>query len=237
MVAGDAGWRWVERFESLGFCLLFARGVSEEQLLAAYGCAPGSARVLTWAQLLEDEEFADNVAVDGPPVVRVGRVCEWAFGFEDITPQGGRPEVARRLPPGTESVSILRVANAFSWLRHAVDGVAVTEFEPLSPHDRRGREPDRLVPLMRQVGLNPDGPLYLEGGFDPTTGALDLITVAWGMRLSGDTITGPLLTAYVRPWPDDPQSERVFATQPGLLEPGTFIGAAGSVMPLRPRPR
>lgn len=39
---------------------------------------------------------------------------------------------------------------------YAADGVMVTSFEPALPGQRFGDDPDRLLPQMRQVGLDPE---------------------------------------------------------------------------------
>jgi hypothetical protein len=238
MQASDVDWGRVESYD-LGFCLAFARGVSEEGMLAAYGCEPGAARVLTHEQMLADEAYEDWVDDEFCyPFVRVGRVGEWSFGFEEsgMSVEGSRDEVIQHFPPGTETVSYFRV-NAFSWFRHTVDGATVTDFEPLRPYDRSGSDSDRLVPLMRRVGLNPDGRIGIDlERINPTLAALGLMTEAWGLYIDRDTINGPLLTAWFHARPRTP----VPGAQPPQETPAVVLelgqpGPAGSVAgPLRP---
>jgi hypothetical protein len=127
------------------------------------------------------------------------------------------------LPPGTETVSYFRVGNALSWFRHTVDGATVTDFEPLRPYERSGSDPDRLVPLMRRVGLNPDGRIGIDlERINPTLAALGLMTEAWGLYIDRDTINGPLLTAWfhARPRTPVPGAQPPRETPAVILEPG-----------------
>lgn len=230
----DSQWSWVEQYD-LGFCLLFARCVSLVDVLAAYGCDSSSARLLTWEEMVEDEELGDIWGdPDCAPVVRVGQAGDWAFGFEALGIEGGRPETARQLPAGTETVSLCVAGNAFSWFRYAIGGVAVTEFEPLISNERRGTEPDRLARHMGEVGLNPDRRLDLET-VNPTVAALDLATAVWGLSISEGTVNGPLLSAQTHPWPREAAPTQHVKLPAALLEPGR-PGPAGSVMQVPPRP-
>lgn len=235
MDPAETDWIWVKRYAPLAFCMLFAHAVSTDELLAAYGCDPASARMLTWDEMVEDEDLGDIWEDPGSaPIVRIGRTGDWAFGFEALGLEGARPELAKHLPVGTETVSLGVSGNAFSWFRHAVNGVAITEFEPLAPYQRRGTDPDRLAPQLRRVGLNPVGPIDLDA-VDPTVAALDLATTAWGLHISEAMITGPLLSAQTRPWPREASVPPRVATPAVLLEPGR-PGPAGSVMKMPPRP-
>ncbi|MBV9024901.1 MAG: hypothetical protein JO362_14195, partial [Streptomycetaceae bacterium] len=195
MSVSHADWTWVERRGEFGFCLFFAKGVSEEDMLAAYGCYPDTVRVLSW----EDEDFVDLISDHyGDPVVRVGRIGEWVFGFEEISLEGSRDEVLRAFPAGTETISLFNTVKAFGWFRHAVDGVTVAAFELLVPSCREGSDPDRHRELMRQVGMGPDEDPDLDQ-FDPIAATLDMITAGWGVYVSEEMISGPLRTARIHP--------------------------------------
>ncbi len=192
-------WAWVRKYE--GFCLVFVRGVPETRLLTAVGVDPAAAEPMTSQEMHEEFDFYY-------PVVRVGRVGEWAFGFQDAWIDLGDTDLLCELSAGTEVVSVVHTAT-IDGFDYFADGVSVVGFEPLFPGSRRGSDPDRLLPLMREVGLDPD--LSFEDrearGVDPLLAVLDLVSRAWGIRLDADTVDGPLLTAEIVP-PDTDWLER-----------------------------
>ena len=61
-----------------------------------------------------------------------------------------------RLSQATEVVSIDRNIHASDFFVYAADGALVTWFDLLGPDARAGSDPDRLVDMMREVGLDPD---------------------------------------------------------------------------------
>jgi hypothetical protein len=76
--------------------------------------------------------------------------------------------------------------------------------------DRAGREPDRFLPGMRELGLRVDRPApHQRPGArrnleeerrrprrDPVVAALAMLTLALGIQLPGEAAHGPLLTAW-----------------------------------------
>ena len=95
------------------------------------------------------------------------------------------------LSAGTEAVLVTR-AEALSYFRYYVDGAEITAFEPLFAWDRDGIDPDRFLPYMRQAGMRLDDDDAIK---DPVIAVLEMVTLALGIRLSGDVALGPLLTA------------------------------------------
>jgi hypothetical protein len=61
-----------------------------------------------------------------------------------------------RLSQATEVVSINRNIHATDYFIYAADGELITWFDLLGPDARAGSDPDRLVDMMREVGLDPD---------------------------------------------------------------------------------
>jgi hypothetical protein len=61
-----------------------------------------------------------------------------------------------RLSQATEVVSINRNIHASDFFVYAADGALATWFDLLGPDARAGSDPDRLVAMTREVGLDPD---------------------------------------------------------------------------------
>jgi hypothetical protein len=78
VVMADEGLLWLdERFaETLNFCLMFVRGISERAVLTAVGADPDEAVPMTRHQA---EEADASLAHRYGPFVRVGRSGEWLF--------------------------------------------------------------------------------------------------------------------------------------------------------------
>ncbi|RAQ93923.1 hypothetical protein A4R35_00160 [Thermogemmatispora tikiterensis] len=98
------------------------------------------------------------------------------------------------------------------WLYY-VDGELVTAFGLQRAHERWGREPDRFLMAMQQVGLPVDSSfLPQEPGEHPTSegsnaaasrlrrAALALLDQALGLRLPRVVMAGPLLTIPLSTW-------------------------------------
>ncbi|MGH3170828.1 MAG: hypothetical protein ACRDN0_33775, partial [Trebonia sp.] len=82
------GLEWLTTGEWPG-CLLFARGVSEDQVLRGFGADPDEALVRG-----PDEPVPAAGGTTDAPVIRVARIGEWVVAIEDgDPPQGIRPEV------------------------------------------------------------------------------------------------------------------------------------------------
>lgn len=198
--AGDGEWQWtVQRYGPLNLlgCLTFVREVDPAAVIEAFGLDPTAARLLTSTEARQAATGA------GSPTtlawVRVGRVDDWTFAIEDGDLTGSSGGVARRLSQGREAVAISYVEGAaLGNVEYFVDGAAVTSFEPLLASIRYGTEPDRFLPQMRLVGLDVDGGADIDlDEYDPMIAALEMLTLALGIRLPYDVATGPVLTAAV----------------------------------------
>ena len=78
-------------------CLVFARGVSEDQVLRAFGADPDEAVLREPGEPVP----APEGMTDAAPVIRVGQVGDRVIVIEeDEPPQGIRPEVLRRVSAG-----------------------------------------------------------------------------------------------------------------------------------------
>ncbi len=192
MAGAASAWDWFPEDFDPYICATFARGVTPEKVIEAFGSDPAGARLLTADEASEDP---------GPPCVRIGRRGEWAFALDDgCADPWEREEISTALSVGTEVVTY-EINPALNYFRYYADGDEVTSFEPLLAHDRGGTEPDRFLPLMRQVGLQTGDEEGNEDeeddSGDPTIALLEMLTLAFGIRLSRGEASGPLLT--VRP--------------------------------------
>lgn len=206
MAPGEAAWRWVRQpFEdlSLGGLLIFVRGSGPEQMIRAHGIDPRGARMMTLAAA------SRSFPPSGPPWVRAGRAGLWAFTIEVVTQRGVEENVARRLSAGTEAVEVCWTVKPTWSVRYFADGVLATAFEPGMEWGRSGREPDRFVPAMRELGLRVDRPPPPQGPRPrrnlreehqlprrhPVVATLAMLTLALGIELPEEVAHGSLLTA------------------------------------------
>jgi len=186
-----AGWSWIRRYESLGFCLTAVAGRTDREILDAFGVAEDSIERLTMAE-------ADVRLGTELPVIRAGQVDGWGFAFENFGGEGSDGEAMTRLAAGTRAFAVWHLATALGRFSYVEDGVLVCAFEPLFPHRREGADPDRFTGPMARVGLPPDGTPDPQR-VDPVVAALELATLAFGVRLPAELVEGPLLTGAVEP--------------------------------------
>jgi hypothetical protein len=189
--SASAQWAWVQEEYPNGIRLTFVRGISPERITAALGADPADSRQLTAEVTYETL---------GQPWARVGRSGEWAFCIDNcFFDVDGFSPAARELSAGTE-LALLDSLLTSGYFFYFADGTEVTSFEPLLAFDRRGSAPDRFVAQMREVGLDveqppDDAPL---SHVNPRIATLDMLTLAFGIRLSRDVALGPLATARPR---------------------------------------
>jgi hypothetical protein len=202
----DSEWHWVTQGDlRVGGCLTFARGISPEQMIRAFGMDPGAALMLS-----EVEAVGANPA-GGPPWIRVGQTGEWAFAVEQLSLIGALEGAGQRLSLGTEAVVVDWTAQPTYEISYMRDGVFVTRFEPGMEWARSGREPDRFLREMRQLGFRVDRPEPQRSGprrdldaerrerrKDRVVTALEMLTLALGIRLPEHVALGPLLTVRRR---------------------------------------
>jgi hypothetical protein len=199
-----AEWGWVRQLGALrlGGCLTFVRGARPEQIIEAYGMDPGAARLLpapvAWEWLLPG----------GPPWVRAGQAGDWAFAIEEVTQLALARDVARGMSAGTDAAEVIWTAKPTSDVRYLVDRTLVTAFAPGMEWDRSGAEPDRFLGEMSRTGMRLEPPLPRRPARrrdiaeerrrprrDPLIAALDMLTLALGIRLPEEVARGRLLTA------------------------------------------
>jgi hypothetical protein len=214
----DEGWLWIRAGRAaVGGCLTFARLVTPERVIEAFGMDPADAVLLPEAQARRGLPYPDSYpgGLPGCPWIRAGRVGEWAFAIEELSTLGYSDDAGIRLSAGTEAVVVSWTAT-INTANYLVDGQEVTSFRPELADDRSGTDPDRFLIQMRQVGLDtgqsPDelldaarahelSPAGAPGDDyrDEVIAALDMFTLALGIRLPAEVASGPLLTVQRRP--------------------------------------
>lgn len=194
------GVQWLERdgeFD-LGYWVVFARGLEPAELVARTEAEPDPMTALTRIEASDLADETDDV------VLRAGSAGGWAFGVVEGGPVGDAADTCvRALSVGTEAVGVWRTVNADTYFEYAEDGRTVCCFEPGREHERKGDDPGRLLPALREAGLVlPDGSTPFEHGADvdePMLRVLRLAESAFGLGLPRhDVLDGALLAARIR---------------------------------------
>jgi hypothetical protein len=191
MAAEDARasgeWDWLEGSGLRLMCaLIFARDVTQDQVFEAFDLDPASARM--------EEPTSDPYR----PRVRVGQLGAWTFAIDEqmeslhLALHG--KNVGKRLSAGTEVAVVSWTPKPTEDFEYWADGTLAATFEPYRAFDRRGSEPDRFLHEMRQVGMVTEADDEAEGPEDDLIAALDLATLALGIRLPGQVAMGTLAT-------------------------------------------
>jgi hypothetical protein len=176
-------WDWFRREYDAGMSVLFARAARPEQVIEAFGDDPDSAERFTLQDANDEDLF---------PCLRAGQAGGWAFGLDSGCADVFEfQQIAGRLSAGTEVVTF-EINAKLKYFRYYADGDEVTSFEPLLSRQRNGSDPDRFLPQMAQAGLLTAAGQPTSG--DPAIALLDMLTLAFGIRLSEQEADGPLLT-------------------------------------------
>lgn len=187
------GLGWLADIEWPG-CLVFVRGVSEDQMLRAFGADPDEAVLREPGEPVPAPEGMTNAA----PVIRVGQVGDWVIVIEEgELPQGIRPEVLRRVSAGGgEAVALHQDIGKFNHkLAHAADGEIVTAVTTSVPAHWRGTQPERLQSLAEELGLE-DG---AGAGVSGLEVLLALAEGVFGLGLSPSDLERPMRSARILP--------------------------------------
>ncbi|MER6992128.1 DUF6461 domain-containing protein [Saccharopolyspora hirsuta] len=174
------------------FCLTFVKDVGIDEALRLMGGFTDTTAVRTSSPI----DAADSYSDSGLELAMVARLGDWTLVFEPYGFWGS--SLTPILSRGTEAVSLLRHDYASPHLDHAVDGELVTGLDPVFPDMRHGTEPDRLNPLLREVGFDLED---CENGQDsPFSRSLRMIRLLTGVAPSYELLTGPLTSAHFDPW-------------------------------------
>lgn len=200
---------WIRDEFDLGYCITFAWGVNEQELLRRFGGDPSHAWPIPFGQLfalqeLEDEEYKWLEAHEfySKPIIQIGQCGDWAFAIESNgTIEGSRPEVLQAVSVDTVALSLTYISEkALAIFSYAEHGIVVATFDPLvdlpygEDHSEilpSGDDPLRMLPLIQKVDVEDE---------DYEKIMYDLAEVI-GVRLDREALTKPLLTGEIIPLP------------------------------------
>ncbi|MEU4096636.1 DUF6461 domain-containing protein [Streptomyces sp. NPDC026673] len=164
--AADYGWirspsSFFRYAQDYGYTMTLVRGVAPAELLALAGAEQRGACEGVGELIERNNEFTD--AFDPWPDSFIagaftvpGDGGNWTLALEFGGDLGTRPRLLETLSAGTRAVAHSsnggKPLDFFHWYE---DGESRTVFE--WPSNRSGSTPDELVPLIREVGLDPDG--------------------------------------------------------------------------------
>jgi Family of unknown function (DUF6461) len=126
------------RLAQANFCFTLAEGLAESEVLARFG-----------AVLAPDE---DGLLAE-EPLIGVTGTGRWAVALELGSSHGADPAVLCAVSRGTLAVSVRHALDSHVKLSVAEDGVVSTSLNTIPPMTRTGTEPDRLLPVLRELGL------------------------------------------------------------------------------------
>lgn len=175
------------------YCLTFVRGVDETEALLRMGGLADTMRPRSLADVGEEMWSHD---AGYPRIAQALSVGSWTVIIEPSGFEGADVQLLNAVSRGTEAVSVLRHDYAEHNFAYSEEGTLVTELAGGSVF-RRGSEPDRFLPQMWAVGLDP------EGGYGASlvhrhVAALRLVDQITGFL--PDIPDGPLPSAHIEPW-------------------------------------
>ncbi|MEV5888010.1 DUF6461 domain-containing protein [Nonomuraea fuscirosea] len=174
-------------YETLGeiYCVSFVRDVSPEEALRRFGVDEKTMEEVAFHEL--EYRSAESMRADAAGYIGAARVGDWTVVIEP----GGwmmavADEVYAPVSRGTEVVSVCRHDYAQDTFAYIVDSAPVVWFDPMYPEERSGSDPDRLVPKMREVGLDPDHDLDGPSIDHPLESSFALASDITGLSYSTD---------------------------------------------------
>lgn len=201
------GLLWIAHQYNLGYCVTFARGLDEADMLRCFGADPSRAYPIAFAardpdqsSLREIDEYAQLSFEDllKRPILQVGRCRDWAFASECcFTAEGLRVEVLHAVSSGTEAVVVSYNAKAMTTFGYANDGIVQTcsdlAWPPLETRDALGS----LGAMLQEAGIHP----HIEENLD-CEATMFALASAIGVCLDREAVVErPLLTATMIPLP------------------------------------
>jgi HEAT repeat protein len=171
------------------YCVTFAQGLNETELLRRFG---GD---LSWARLVQKDDWdgLEELGLFGQ-IIQVGWCEGWAFVYENNGYTGTRPEVLHAVSAGTVAVAVFRNVNAVPRFCYAEDGTVSVNFDPIAP-PFEDASPQTMT-LLRQAGITPKS---AEGGGFGFVGAMFALAEAAGVRFDRKAIEErPLLSSFIR---------------------------------------
>ncbi|MFF3215900.1 DUF6461 domain-containing protein [Streptomyces sp. NPDC002886] len=209
------GIQWLVGLENWMSSVVFARGISAQELAVRMGADPdGATEPITDAQAWGLDMEGYRPGGDGDGVVRVGECGGWSFALEYGDSTGG-DRLAEISRGGVEAVRYVPMQeHPPATVDYARDGVALCGFGLHEENQRFGEEPDLLVPdLIAGQVLSPDGQTLLspegpdDAGYedfrDTYRRTLGVVERRFGLSLPPASLEEARLPAYaVRGTPD-----------------------------------
>jgi hypothetical protein len=170
-----------------GFCLTLARGVTEDEMFAAFGADPRQAEPRRW------EDLKDVMHL------QVGRSGEWVFALELNSVNGTRPRVLRPVSADGDAVAVRGAGTGVHHVfAYAVEGELVAAVDTVTPGLWQGSDPGRLRGLAEESGLVLPRP---PGAPDPLRGVLRMAARTCGAGLAPADLERALPSAELPPAP------------------------------------
>jgi hypothetical protein len=123
------------------------------------------------------------------PLIGVTRTGRWAVALELESSLGADPAVLCRASRATVAVSVQHVLDSHLRLSLAEDGVLMTSLATVPPMTRTGSEPDRLLPVLRDLALA--GEPGAEPVRDQVAAVIEAVRRAFGVSISARLWQGP----------------------------------------------
>ncbi|CAL9316382.1 DUF6461 domain-containing protein [Streptomyces sp. SudanB25_2051] len=172
---GAAGGLALFRGDIPFYTLTFAKGLTPVDLLTRMGADPDTLAPRHHGELAE--EFGDTLLDEDEPVVTTGTDGAWTWAWEQGGVHGLDDGVLGAVSRGTEAVALHRNEKPAHRFAYAADGGIVVAFDTLVPVEPTGRDPRRLDPFMRPLGLVP-------GRTGSPHSVLELAERAFGLRVT-----------------------------------------------------
>lgn len=200
--SSPSDWNWVADDDLLVGFLMFVHGISAERIISKFGMDSATGQVLRAEQVEENLRYPvyNSKAEIVHPWLRAGTCGDWSFAFDQ---SGIRiyeyQRVAQELSRKT-SLALVTWTPTIDGFSYWEDGTEVTSFEPGRWYERNGSEPDRFLPQLRQLDLYAERPApgepsdWEERWEIPLVAVLEMLTLAFGIRLPARVANGPLLT-------------------------------------------
>ncbi|GHO42282.1 DUF6461 domain-containing protein [Ktedonospora formicarum] len=183
------GLLWVQEYCDEAYCMTFAQGLGETELLRRFGGDLSQTRLAqfdNWDELEELRLFGD--------VILVGQCNGWAFAYEENGYRGISSEVLCPVSSGTVAVSVYHSVNADTFFCYGEDGTIAAGFDTLAPPFEDASP--RVLALFHQAGIFLED---VESDNYDFVGAMFALAEAVGVRLSKEAFTGkPLLCTFIR---------------------------------------
>lgn len=185
------GLSWL-RTHREAYCVTFAQGLEESELLRRFGGDLSQARLAR----LDEWETIEELQIFGE-VIHVGRCNGWTFVYEDNGFRGTLQEVLRPVSTGTKAVSVFRNVNAVTCFCYAENEAILAHFDPIDPPFEEASP--QVQAWLRQAGVT------RERGVEDDENDYDFVEVmfalaeAAGVNLDRESLVEkPLLTSFLR---------------------------------------